>query len=240
VKYFFKPKSKLERFGLVVYNALVDNFSETFFVGGMVRDLLLDRPILDIDIATEAKPNEIINTLKENKITFDNSHISFGNIIAIKSRQKIEITTLRQDLESSSRYPKIKFIKSAKADSQRRDFTINALYLSLKKQKIFDFNKGLKDLEKKTVRFIGYPLKRIGQDPLRILRAIRFCLALNFKIEKNSWLAIKNNFSEINSLSQNRIFGEVKKIHTSRQKKLFLNILKDQKSLDKFLKKSYA
>lgn len=215
---------------------LVENFPQTFFVGGTVRDMLLKHNILDIDIATSARPDEIVSLLEKNQIVCDDKNKNFGNIIAKQKNLSVEITTLRQDLKSEGRYPKVKFINSIKADSKRRDFTINALYLSQKTGKISDFYKGRQDLKNKVIKFIGNPTTRIKQDPLRIVRALRLALILNFKLNRAAYLAIKNNFAAVHLLTNSRTAAEIKKIKNFRQREYLEATLNNKKLLDKYFK----
>lgn len=225
----YKPKSSLEKFGKKIFTLLVDNFPQTFYVGGMVRDLLLKIPVMDIDIATSAGPDEIIKMLGEAGVSFDISHKQFGIVIAKNKHQRVEIATLRKDSYSSSRYPKITFVKTAKQDSQRRDFSINALYLKPYSGKILDFHKGSKDFKDKQIKFIGNPDTKILQDPLRIIRALRFSQALNFKIENQAKKAINKNFNLIKFLTKSRIKNELDKIKYPKHKKIILKIISKQK-----------
>jgi tRNA nucleotidyltransferase/poly(A) polymerase len=219
----YKPKTELEQFGDKVYSLLVDNFPQTFYVGGIVRDLLLNKQVTDIDIATSAEPLEITGLLRDKDIVYDSAYINFGVVVAKKGVYKIEIATFRKDLPSKSRYPKISFVKTAKQDSSRRDFTVNALYLSPKAGKILDFHHGLKDLKLQNLKFIGNPEKRIKEDPLRIIRALRFAQILNFQFDAGTKKSIKNNFSLINTLTKSRIKNELEKIRNTKHKK---NVLK--------------
>lgn len=176
----FKPKSPLKKFGEKIYFLLVDNFPQSFYVGGMVRDILLSKRVTDIDIATEAKPQSVVELLSADGISADVRYKNFGVIIAKQGSLKVEIATFRKDLPSQSRYPKIAFATSPKTDSQRRDFTINALYLSQKMSKVLDFYNGIADVKARRLKFIGNPQKRIKEDPLRIVRALRFSLIFKF------------------------------------------------------------
>jgi tRNA nucleotidyltransferase/poly(A) polymerase len=130
----------------------------------------------------------------------------------------------------------VEFVKSDKMDSNRRDFTVNSLYLSPINGNILDFHNGLKDLKSKKIKFIGNPNKRLVEDPLRILRAIRFSLDLGFKMEGKAFQAVKNNFDLIETLTQSRKQNEIAKIKKAHNKKLFLKILEDKKLLDRYLK----
>lgn len=233
---FFKDHktSKLLKFGVRVYSALVENFSQTFFVGGMVRDLIIRKIITDVDIATSATPEQIIGALKKRGIGYIDSHKKFGNIVAKQGSLEVEITTFRKDLSGENRYHKIQFIKTPKADSQRRDFTVNSLYLSLKQANILDFQKGLADLKNHQLKFIGNPKKRISQDPLRIIRALRFALILNFKLEKNAKQAIKTNLFLIKELTKTKINKEINKINSPAKRKILKKVINKPKLLDKY------
>lgn len=236
MKYIFKANTNLEKFGAKVFSVLVENFSQTFFVGGMVRDLLLGKKVTDIDITTEGKPDEVIKLLHSAKILTDIKYKNFGVIIAKQGKLQVEITTLRMDLRSNTRYTKVVFIKDSKKDSQRRDFTINSLYLSGITGQIFDFHKGLNDLTNKVLRFIGNPRVRISEDPLRILRALRFSLILNFKIEKKSLTAVNKYFYLLKTISKSKIKKELDKIPEKKLKQLLLSVLDSKKILDKQFK----
>lgn len=234
MKYNYKPKTNLEKFGDKVYNSLVENFPQTFYVGGMVRDLLLHRPITDIDIATSATPDAVADQLNSNGIKYGDRHKKFGVITAASGPHKIEITTFRKDLAAASRYPDVTFISNPKADSLRRDFTVNALYLSQKTGEILDFHNGTKDIEHRLLRFIGNPAKRIKEDPLRIVRAIRFAVTLNLKIEHWTDRALEKHFSQIKNVTRSRVYAEINKIKNPVYKKVAETILSHKKLLDNY------
>ncbi len=225
MKIDYQPKSQLEKFGKKIIDLLVDNFPQTFFVGGMVRDLLLGKILTDIDIATQATPSEVIKLLTNNNVVCDGAYSLFGIVVAKRGRYKIEIATFRKDLPSKNRYPKICFVKNLKQDSNRRDFTINALYLSPKSGRILDFHQGLKDLKLKLLKFIGNPEKRIKEDPLRIIRALRFAQTLNFKLDGRAKNAMEKNFPLVKTLTKSRIKNELEKIANLNHKKIILNIM---------------
>lgn len=234
MNYIFKPKTDLEKFGLKVYNALVENFHRTYFVGGTVRDFLLGKKIRDIDIATSATPIEAVETLKKYFFDYNLGYQSMGVIIATDNSHTATVTTLRKDLQSTSRYPKIQFVKTAKDDAQRRDFTINSLYLSVKTGKILDFCNGLKDLKNKKIKFIGQTEKRIKQDPLRIIRALRFALQLGFKLDLLAKNAIKKHFYLVKQLTKSKTEKELGKLQTLSHQKIVGGILDNPKLLDKY------
>lgn len=232
MKLNYKPNSQLEKFGIKIYNLLVENFPQTFFVGGMVRDFLLHRTIQDIDLATSARPEEVVKILDQAGIKHDDKGKTFGVIKALAGSREAEIATFRKDSYANSRYPKIAFVTSAKIDSQRRDFSINSLYFSPKTSKILNFHKGQRDLEAKLVRFIGQPEKRIKQDPLRILRALRFAWDLKFLLESRTRKAIRQNLYLINRLTKTRSATEIKKISSANNRRLAKKMFVDPKTLD--------
>ncbi|HEY1503044.1 MAG TPA: CCA tRNA nucleotidyltransferase [Stellaceae bacterium] len=143
------------------------------FVGGCVRDTLLKRPIGDIDIATPLFPEEMMRRLAAAKIKAVPTGIAHGTITAVTDKRPYEITTLRRDVETFGRQARVAFSADWKEDSARRDFTMNALYLSSEGE-VFDYHNGIKDLRAGKVRFVGDPATRIREDVLRLLRFYRF------------------------------------------------------------------
>ncbi len=227
MRFIYKPKqNNLEKFGFKIYNLLVENFSASFFVGGTSRDMLLGKTIKDIDIATVATPKQVQSLMAKHRFKTDQANQKYGVIKVKQASMEVEITTFRKDIKTSTRYPKVSFIKSPKQDSQRRDFTINALYYSPKQEKVFDFHKGLLDLKAKTIRCIGKPKIRFEEDPLRIIRAHRFAVNLDFTIEKNTETAMKNNISLTKQLTKSKLQKEFKKLSSAKQKIKLLNKLR--------------
>ena len=143
------------------------------FVGGCVRDTILNRPIGDIDIATPLFPEEIIRRLGAAKIKAVPTGIDHGTITAVTDKRPFEITTLRRDVETFGRQAHVAFSADWQEDSARRDFTMNALYLD-EEGEVFDYHNGIKDLRAGKVRFVGDPATRIREDVLRLLRFYRF------------------------------------------------------------------
>lgn len=227
----YVPKSHLEKFGIKILDILSPG---SYFVGGMVRDLLLKRKITDIDIATGLKPEMIIRRLGDNKIAYGDQHKNFGVILAKQGSVTIEITTFRAEAYGKSRFPKIQFIKNTKQDSQRRDFTVNALYFNPKDKAIRDFHNGVGDLQKKLVRFVGNPTQKIKEDPLRILRALRFTVDLNFKLEKQTRNAIKKHLADVSSLSRSKIEQELGKVKTKTGRDKIKKVINNPKTFDKY------
>src|SRR3954469_2207514 len=146
----------------------------TRYVGGAVRDDLLDLTVNDVDLATRLQPDEVIRRLEGAKIKAVPTGIEHGTITAVSDGHPFEITTLRRDVSTDGRRASGAFTDDWKEDAARRDFTINALSADPLTGEIFDYFGGLDDLERRHVRFIGDPLQRIAEDHLRILRFFRF------------------------------------------------------------------
>ena len=181
------------------------------FVGGCVRNYLQSNKINDIDIATILTPLQIKNKLNSSKFRVIDTGIDHGTVTVEINNKKFELTTLRQDLKTDGRHAEIKTIDDWQEDSKRRDFTMNAIYLT-KKGKIFDPQLGVNDLKNNIVKFIGDPQTRIKEDFLRIIRFIRFSIQYNSKIENSTIQAIKLNLNGIKKLSKERILIELFKI----------------------------
>ena len=157
-----------------ILDALGADEGLTRYVGGAVRDELLDIPVNDIDFATRLRPDEVVARLEKARIKAVPTGIAHGTITAVADGQPAEITTLRADVSTDGRRATVEFSDDWQADAARRDFTINALYADPQTGEIFDYFGGLDDLKARRVRFIGDPLLRIAEDHLRILRFFRF------------------------------------------------------------------
>ena len=210
----------------------INNFNETSevrYVGGCIRKIIKKEEVDDIDLATNLIPTEVCNVLKKNNINFYETGIDHGTITAIIGDQKYEITTLRKDVSTDGRHAKVEFSLDWKDDSNRRDFSINAIY-SDKDGNLFDPHNGKKDIESGTVKFIGNPEERIQEDYLRILRYLRFFLNYsNNKHELEIFKTIKRNIGGISKLSSERLVEEFKKLTKSDG---FIKLFKDKESLE--------
>jgi tRNA nucleotidyltransferase/poly(A) polymerase len=209
-----KLNSKVFQAGLKVAGLLNASHFQAFWVGGAVRNQMLKLPSDNIDIATDATPDEVEKILNQNKIKTKPVGKQFGSILAVVNHFPIEITTFRAEGRySDNRHPdQVRFIKKYQDDAKRRDFTINALYFDPIKKELFDPTNGIKDLKLKLLRFVGDPKKRIDEDALRMLRGARLATQLNFKLEKNSFAAIKTRAKYIQGVSGERVKAELDKI----------------------------
>jgi poly(A) polymerase len=156
-----------------VLDALQADGGEARFVGGVVRNALMHRPMSDVDIATPLWPDDVMRLLGDAELDAVPTGIEHGTVTAIAGGKPFEITTLRRDVTTDGRRATVAFTTDWKEDAERRDFTINALYASADGE-VFDYFGGLADLEAGRVRFVGDPVTRIREDYLRILRLFRF------------------------------------------------------------------
>lgn len=201
-----------------------------FLVGGGVRDLMLGNKPKDFDIATNAIPEEIKRLFKNARIIgrrFKIVHIRFG-------REIIEVTTFRahhdpqNEIADDASRRQIRGLDSAHSssgmilrdnvygdidqDALQRDFTVNALYYTLDHFRVLDFSTGMEDLDKKEIRIIGNPATRYREDPVRMLRAIRFSAKLGFSIEESTQRPFDQLGHLLNSVSRARLFDETLKL----------------------------
>ena len=156
-----------------VLAALLAGGVEARFVGGSVRDALLGKQIGDIDIATPASPERVIELLEKAGIKVVPTGLAHGTVTAVVPPRHFEITTLRRDVETYGRRARVAFDADWAADAARRDFTINAIFLT-PDGTLHDPVGGLVDLRARRVRFVGDPATRIAEDVLRLLRYYRF------------------------------------------------------------------
>ena len=181
------------------------------FVGGCVRKYLTGEKIDDIDAATILTTDQIKEKLKNTDLKIIDTGIKHGTVTVLSDSKKIELTTLRKDVKTDGRHAEIEYTDDWQLDSERRDFTMNAIYMDIN-GKIFDPQNGIVDLKNKNVKFIGDPQKRIEEDYLRIIRFIRFKVMYDIQVEKTTIEAIKHNLIGIKKISKERILDELLKI----------------------------
>ncbi len=157
----------------LIFSIFQKNDAEIRLVGGCIRDLLIKKEIKDIDTATILKPNEILELLKANNIEYDDFALQYGSIIAYPLNNKIQITTLREDVNQIGRHTNVIYTTNWQKDAARRDFTINSIYFGIN-NKIYDYFGGQTHIKEKKIRFIGEIEERIKEDYLRIYRYFRF------------------------------------------------------------------
>ena len=190
------------------------------FVGGCVRKYLSNEKIDDIDIATVLTTDQIKEKFKDSNFKIIETGVKHGTVTIVTENHKLELTTLRKDVKTDGRHAEVEFTDDWKQDSERRDFTINAIYLDIN-GKMFDPQMGTIDLKNKNIKFIGDPQKRIEEDYLRIIRFIRFKIMYDNIIEPSTSDIIKQNLDGIKKISKERILTELIKILGLKN---FLNI----------------
>lgn len=202
-----------------ILDVLENHGHQAYIVGGYVRDFLLGKTTNDIDICTDATTKELLSLFPGNANEYGSFNLKINDF-------NIDITTFRKEENYQLRHPtSIVYINDLKTDLLRRDFTVNAICMD-KQGKIIDELNGIKDLEAKTIRMIGDTKEKIIEDPLRILRAIRFATVLDFSLETTLQEEIKNNKSLLKTLSGYRVKEEIDKILLSTHYKEGLRYLK--------------
>ena len=190
--------------------------AEIRFVGGCVRNSFLGLQIGDIDFAVNCKPDSTIKILVENKIDYFDYGLDYGTVTATINKKNYEITSLRKDIKTNGRFTKVEYSNSWEQDALRRDFTINAIYLTTDGN-LFDPCNGIQDLESNKIAFIGDANKRIQEDYLRILRFYRFLgIFKNPNYDPKEFYLIDKNFIKMkNYVSNNKIKKELLKMITN-------------------------
>jgi tRNA nucleotidyltransferase (CCA-adding enzyme) len=188
---------------------LLTNQFEAFLVGGCVRDLLMQRSIQDIDIATNALPEQVMELFPHTIPT----GIKHGTVTVILEGIPFEVTTYRKetDYEEHRRPQQVEFVTDLHEDLQRRDFTINAMAIDAKGL-IIDLFDGQGDIGLKLIRCVGNPQERFQEDALRMLRCIRFAANLGFDIEEAAWAALTQNVQLLKYVAMERVRVELEKM----------------------------
>ena len=190
-----------------IIHKIEDNGFEAYLVGGFVRDALLLKTTNDIDLATNAKPKDLIQIFgpskKENE--YGSYHLKVDNYT-------IDITTYRKEISyENGKLNKVEYTTNLLEDASRRDFTVNALYMN-KEENIIDLYNGRIDLMNKKLKMIGNPYLRLKEDPTRILRAVRFATQYKLRMDKELYHAILKEKKNLQNISESKIRQELDKI----------------------------
>ncbi len=209
-------------YGIEILKVLKSNGYDAFIVGGTVRDIYIGKEANDIDITTNAKPNDVIKLF--DKVV--KTGIRFGTVTIIKDEYKYEVTTFRKETTYiNNRKPDgVIYSNKVEEDLIRRDFTMNALLMDTNKEIIDNIN-GKDDINNKIIRAIGNPIVRFEEDALRMLRAFYFVAKLGFDIEIETLNAIKKSKELINNISIERIKIEIAKIFSGQHTEKALKYL---------------
>ena len=228
-----KPKNHLTNNSRKIAKRIVHRLQKTgflaFFVGGCVRDFLMNIQPRDYDIATSAQPNEVMQLFSE---TIDIGE-KFGVIQVMEGEQSFAVATFRSDGNyDDGRHPtEVRYSLDPKLDVQRRDFTINGLYYDPLTQNLFDFVGGQQDIQSQIIRTIGSPEERFKEDKLRLIRAIRFSAQFGYALETKTRSAILKQAPNIIEVSPERIHDELVKILTEGYSELAINALNENRLL---------
>lgn len=202
---------------------------KAYFVGGSVRDLVLGRPIHDVDIATSAYPAEVKKVFP---VTIDTG-IQHGTVTVKNEDKFYEITTFRTEstYQDFRRPDHVEFVQNLSEDLKRRDFTINALAMNAEGE-IIDHFGGLEDLKNKIIRAVGKPQERFHEDALRMMRAVRFVSQLGFELEDATKTAINENRQLLHKIAVERIREEFLKLGLGPDSKLGFRALIETELVD--------
>ncbi len=193
---------------------LTDAGQQAFFVGGCVRNDLLGQPVSDIDIATDARPDRVMELAESAGLKAVPTGIEHGTVTVVSGGMPHEITTFRKDIETDGRHAVVTFSDRPEEDARRRDFTMNALYADRTGQ-VLDPVGGLADLTARRVRFIGNAADRIREDFLRTLRFFRFHAWYGDPqagLDSDALAAISGHLDGLDRLSKERVGAEIKKL----------------------------
>ena len=216
-------------FAISIIKTLRQHGFQSYLAGGCVRDLLLGREPADFDVATSATPTQVMEILPDTYAV----GAQFGVVLvpvpegkpenpdetAMPQVRPVEVATFRSDLAySDGRHPdEVRFTQDPREDVARRDFTINGMMLDPMTGEVLDFVGGRKDLDAKLIRAIGDPIRRFGEDKLRMLRAVRFAARFEYEIETETLVAIQSLAQEIKMVSRERVRDELTKMLTEGQ-----------------------
>ncbi len=197
-----------------VCKALTDGGFQAYFVGGCVRNALLGQPVSDLDISTDARPEQTLKQAKQAGLKAIPTGIDHGTITVVADGIPFEITTFRRDVDTDGRHAVVDFADTMDEDARRRDFTMNALYAAPNGE-VFDPVNGLPDLRAGHLRFIGGADQRIREDYLRILRFFRFSAWYGdpaLGIDADGLAACAENLDGLAQLSAERVGSEMRKL----------------------------
>ncbi len=206
---------KLVQVHVDVLSALNNGGEKSMLVGGCVREFVLNGVIeKDVDISTTFLPREVFEILKsrfKKYVYLSDRDASYGTIFFHYNGFEYEITTTREYLICDGRHAEVRFCKDFFVDSQRRDFSFNALYIDLMGS-IHDFHNGFVDLQNREIHFIGSVENRVREDFLRIIRYYRFCAKMNASKNRDDVLIMQGNFEGLNFVSRERVRSEFVKM----------------------------
>jgi len=213
-----------------VFDALDADGAQVLYVGGCVRNSLLNEEVGDIDIATDRLPEEVVRLAEAAGLETVPSGLQYGTVTVLSLGRAFEVTTFRRDVETDGRWAKVVFSKDIVEDARRRDFTMNAVYATRNGCIKDPLGDGVNDIRARHVRFVGDPADRIREDRLRSLRFFRFLALygkLDVQIDTITLTAISENIDGIEMLSRERIGAEVMKLLAAPDPSDALGVMKE-------------
>lgn len=229
-------RSNIDSDAVKVLYRLVNSNYISYLVGGSVRDLLLQRVPKDFDISTDAQPGQIRKLFRNCFLIgrrFRLAHIVFGRKVIETSTFRAQPKVVKGDDDLYQTEDNT--FGTPEEDAKRRDFTINGLFYDIKTFSVIDYVGGLKDLERKMIRSIGDPNVRFREDPVRMMRAIKFASKLDFSLEKSCKKALMEHHSDILNASVPRVCDEIYRLFTVNASKAAFKMMWEYKLLEDLL-----
>ncbi len=183
--------------------------SEIFIVGGAARDVLLHKPVEEIDLSTPLSPSVVMERLPQSVLRTYKRALAHGTVHVKVKGERYEITSWRQDIKTDGRHAQVTFTDQMDQDAKRRDFTVNAIYMTPKGEVITPLSQSLEDLKERRLHFIGEPTKRMEEDSLRLLRYFRFLK--DFPNDLQSFTLNDQIQEQLTRLSPERVVRELRK-----------------------------
>jgi poly(A) polymerase len=225
-------KSLLKETAIGIVKRLRERGFSALFAGGCVRDMLMGSAPEDYDIATDARPDDIINIFERTVPV----GIHYGVVLVIENGLEFEVATFRSDgTYTDGRHPDTVTFCDARGDALRRDFTINGMFYDPIDDKHFDYVRGKEDMQARLIRAIGDPSERFNEDRLRMIRAVRFACRFDYNIEDQTAEAIKELYEKILTVSMERIRDELRKILTGPNPHTGIKMMDDLNLLNEIL-----
>lgn len=235
---YFSPR-KIDRdsispFAIEIIETLINNKFDAFIVGGAIRDILISQKPKDFDIATNATPEQVHSIFRRSRIIGRRFQI----VHVMRNFETIEVSTFRSPPQNKVKMNNGVFkdndFGSINEDAARRDFTCNALYYDPVRDKLIDFYGGIRDIQKKQLNLIGEPKVRFSEDPIRILRAIRFSAKLGMPLNKSLTDHINQSLSLLDKVPYSRLFDEIMKLFLTGHGVKSMNLFKKFLLADKY------
>lgn len=219
----------MQRQGEEVLHLLLEHGHQAFFVGGCVRDELMGRPVHDMDIATSAKPEEVISIFPRTVPT----GLQHGTVTVLMDTYSYEVTTFRKEseYEDHRRPSNVQFVEGIVQDLQRRDFTMNAIACNIKGE-LTDPYGGHQDIANGIIRCVGKAEERFDEDALRMMRAVRFASVFAFRPVKSLWSALIKDRDKLSYIALERIRAELERMIMGPHPLRGLEILRRSRLLD--------